>query len=342
MASAPVMVVKLRSFSVGRQRGELARLRVVKGADRGVGFVLVNTRASIGRGEENDITIGDLKASRLHAEVSAGPTGWVVRDLGSANGVLVNGRQSREAMLKTTDLLTVGETVLEFLGGDAPEQLLLAGPRDELEADRMLQARLQSRERARTLRDPFGLNAEASAAPAAPAAGPKKFIRLALVGVLALAAVLGGDLLTGKPEPSAKKTRKVAGVESGPVDLASLMPKLEKPVTSRNAEIFFKQGFREYRARNYIRALNQFELVLQMDPDHEMARRYRDNARLAIEDEVKTHLERGKKDFAAGKLRDARGHYEAILRLLFSDQSNPAYAEAKGQLEKVRSEMGDE
>ena len=73
-----------------------------------------------------------------------------------------------------------------------------------------------------------------------------------------------------------------------------------------------------------------------------MARRYRDNARLAIEDEVKTHLERGKKDFAAGKLRDARGHYEAILRLLFSDQSNPAYAEAKGQLEKVRSEMGDE
>ena len=152
--------------------------------------------------------------------------------------------------------------------------------------------------------------------------------KLALVGVLALAAVFGGDLLTGKPEPSAKKTRKVAGVESGPVDLASLMPKLEKPVTSRNAEMFFRQGFREYRARNYIRALNQFELVLQMDPDHEMARRYRDNARLAIEDEVKTHLERGKKDFAAGKLRDARGHYEAILRLLFSDQSNPAYAEA--------------
>jgi len=338
MASQNPSVVKLKSSAVARQKGELARFRVIKGPDRGCAFIIVNTRASIGRGEENDIVIGDLKASRLHAEVAASPTGWMVRDMGSANGILHNGVQTRSSPLRSSDLVTLGETVLEFLGAEVEPQRLLSGPMDEIEAEQLVRSRALAKERPRTLNDPFGLNSRPAVA-AAPAEGSKKVIRLTIAGVLAVVVVIGMEMVSDDGAPKKKKSGRKVASTGEPVDLASLLPKFEKPQTSRNAEMFFKQGFREYREKNYIRALSQFELVLQMDPDHDMARRYRDNARMAIDEEVRTHLEFGKKTLSAGKLRESKGHYEAILRLLHTDQSNPAYAEAKEQLDKVRAEM---
>jgi pSer/pThr/pTyr-binding forkhead associated (FHA) protein len=338
MANRNQSAIKMKDAVIPKQRGELARLRVIKGPDRGCAFIIVNTRASIGRGEENDMVIGDLKASRLHAEVSASPTGWVVRDLGSANGILHNGIQTRSSPIRTSDLITLGETVLEFLGAEVEPQRLLSPPIDDVQAEFLVQAKATARDRPRTLSDPFGLNSRPTAAATA-GAGSKKVVRLTIAGVLAVVVVIGMEMFSEDAAPRPKKSSRKVASTGEPVDLASLMPRLEKPQTSRNAEMFFKQGFREYRERNYIRALSQFELVLQMDPEHDMARRYRDNARMAIEDEVKTHLEFGKKTFASGKLREARGHYEAILRLLHTDQANPSYTEAKEQLEKVRSEM---
>jgi hypothetical protein len=48
--------------------------------------------ATLGRSREADIVIDDSNVSRRHAEVRPGPQGWTVADLGSTNGVRVNGR----------------------------------------------------------------------------------------------------------------------------------------------------------------------------------------------------------------------------------------------------------
>jgi hypothetical protein len=48
--------------------------------------------AVIGRSRDCDIVIDDANVSRHHAEVRPGPNGWTVADLGSTNGVRVNGR----------------------------------------------------------------------------------------------------------------------------------------------------------------------------------------------------------------------------------------------------------
>ena len=342
MAKNSGVAIKLKSYAVPRQRGELARFRVIKGPDQGAAFIVVNTRATIGRGDENDVVIGDLKASRLHAELSASPTGWMIRDLGSANGILHNGVQARQASMKTRDLVTVGETVLEFMGAEATDQLLAGERVEELVPSGSGKNGSPSVSPPRSLSDPFGLKRASAAAAATPQAGSKKVVKLAIVGGIAAIAMIGWELMVPPPSNKKKPARQVSGSSAEPQDLASLMPKLDKPPTSKYAEMFYMQGFREYRERNYIRALSQFELVLQLAPDHEMARRYRDNSRLAIEEEVRTHLELGKKDFTAGKLRKARAHYEAILRLLNTDQTNPSYIEAKDQLERVKSEMGGE
>ena len=77
-----------------------------------------------------------------------------------------------------------------------------------------------------------------------------------------------------------------------------------------------------------------------MDPGHHLAEIYLENCKNAIESEVKYHLTGGKQSFDAGKFRSSRGHYEAIIRLLFYDQSNPAYTEAVEQLKLVNEKVG--
>ncbi len=48
--------------------------------------------ALLGRSRECDIVLDDGNVSRRHAEVRPGPDGWTITDLGSTNGVRVNGR----------------------------------------------------------------------------------------------------------------------------------------------------------------------------------------------------------------------------------------------------------
>jgi hypothetical protein len=69
-----------------------------------------------GRDEKADIVIQDALISRRHAEVCCTTSGtWQVKDLGSRNGVLVNGAKiAGTAPLKDGDRLQVGGQVFRF------------------------------------------------------------------------------------------------------------------------------------------------------------------------------------------------------------------------------------
>jgi len=53
--------------------------------------------------------------SRLHAEIIARGSQWIVRDLESRNGVFVDGRRVREAPLVAHSQLRIGDTILMFV-----------------------------------------------------------------------------------------------------------------------------------------------------------------------------------------------------------------------------------
>ena len=69
---------------------------------------------SIGRVAECTITVPDPKVSRQHAEVRRDREGFVLVDLGSTNGTLVNGRPVREAHLHDGDRIAIGPATLVF------------------------------------------------------------------------------------------------------------------------------------------------------------------------------------------------------------------------------------
>ncbi len=75
---------------------------------------LVTEKAKIGRSGYNDLMLIDGKVSRSHAEVYFEDGRYVVKDLNSTNGVLVNGQSVSKIPLKSGDRITIGDTVLLF------------------------------------------------------------------------------------------------------------------------------------------------------------------------------------------------------------------------------------
>lgn len=73
----------------------------------------------LGRASDNDIRFDNDSVSGHHAEVYHLPDGtFQICDLGSTNGTWVNGQRVRAKVLKSGDMLELGEVRLRFRSGD--------------------------------------------------------------------------------------------------------------------------------------------------------------------------------------------------------------------------------
>lgn len=70
--------------------------------------------ASIGRHEDNDITLSDDSLSRFHARIEYRHGKFFIQDLGSSNGVFVNEVKTRRRELKDFDRIILGRTFFLF------------------------------------------------------------------------------------------------------------------------------------------------------------------------------------------------------------------------------------
>jgi hypothetical protein len=78
-------------------------------------YVLDGPRATIGRSKEVECVLRDPNVSRRHAELRRAANGeWTIADLGSTNGVKVNGRRVASTRLSSGDEVTLGTTTFQF------------------------------------------------------------------------------------------------------------------------------------------------------------------------------------------------------------------------------------
>jgi hypothetical protein len=68
----------------------------------------------LGRSRECDITLDDSNFSRRHAEVRRENGNWLIVDLGSTNGIEVNGKRTNRAQLSHDDRIVLGRTEVTF------------------------------------------------------------------------------------------------------------------------------------------------------------------------------------------------------------------------------------
>lgn len=76
--------------------------------------VLRGDHVTVGRSRDCDVTVSDPNVSRRHIELRRGERGWSAVDLGSTNGMKVNGRRIGQAELNPGDRITIGVTDLTF------------------------------------------------------------------------------------------------------------------------------------------------------------------------------------------------------------------------------------
>ena len=105
---------KLRGVSEEKSKPEVPNsLTVSVGSDTTI-FDALQRRESvvIGRAPDCDVVIQDLKASRRHCQLTRKESGFLLEDLGSRNGTLVNGTKITSPMLlKVNQTFQIGDTM---------------------------------------------------------------------------------------------------------------------------------------------------------------------------------------------------------------------------------------
>jgi len=94
---------------------ELARctLVILSGDDRGKEQIIEGDLFRIGKSRDNQLVLPDETVSRAHCEIVRERRGYLLRDLGSTNGTLLDGAEIKEAWLKPGAVITVGKVELK-------------------------------------------------------------------------------------------------------------------------------------------------------------------------------------------------------------------------------------
>jgi transcriptional regulator with GAF, ATPase, and Fis domain len=98
-----------------------ARLLVIAGPSKDTSFTLHTGETPLGRDPSNLFSINDPSLSRRHCVVLAESDRYIIRDLGSRNGTLVNGVEVKEATLSHGDRISVGDSSFIFLLREEPK-----------------------------------------------------------------------------------------------------------------------------------------------------------------------------------------------------------------------------
>ncbi len=95
----------------------MPRLVIVRGPAKGTSYELGDL-ATIGRASTNTIQLRIKRVSREHARIERRGNQYVAVDLGSRNGIYINGRRSTDRVLKPGDHVLIGTVLMVY---DPPE-----------------------------------------------------------------------------------------------------------------------------------------------------------------------------------------------------------------------------
>src|SRR5688572_31826259 len=114
-----------------------ARFVMVSAPAPGAEFSIAKPQVRIGRLEELDLCISHRSISREHARVTARDGSFEIEDLNSANGIRINGSSVKRALLRSGDVVELGQVRFRFVAAGetynfdpAEEEQLAALPAD--------------------------------------------------------------------------------------------------------------------------------------------------------------------------------------------------------------------
>lgn len=305
---------------VGRPPGDYLRVRRPGAAPEL--FSLPKDQTVLGRSPECDLVLEDDSVSRRHALVERQGQDLLIRDLGSANGLVMAGRRVESAILQPGQAVMLGEVELT-LESRAPEE---TAPAETGQATVMRSSPL-------------------SAAAQPQPGGGGKSRRLLLVGGLAAAAVLALimaiSLLGG-----GKKDQAPAPPAAAPAPPTAAVPRPAPPGAvpaapgdDSRAAAFLRDGQTYYEAGRLLDAAQEWRRALELDPGHQAARGKLERVEQEIQQKAEEAYRRGLTSFQYLDYEKAIQNW-LVVQSLLPDPQHPLHQKAADYIAQARAKLG--
>lgn len=304
-------VLVLKHFESPKEAGVYFRLVCLTGASKGESYVLLGNRAVIGRGEKVDIRINDTKASREHAEITKVGENWVITDLGSQNGIVVNEKKTKQMQLTEGDKVIVGQTVFKF-------------------------AKVEVSSKNKVMK-------ESSAETAKESGGKSILPFIIFVGIVGYV-FLADDIKTPNA-PAKKQSDSARTYQDVNNEYATAIQKRQASENKQIKEkltVIYQRGLRELREGNYYRAIHEFNLALIIAPGDAQAEYYLRKTKEELDKEIEGYQVQAQRDETSLKFSSAIISYCAIVRLLYTVPEDPRHKNAVKQIKDLETKLGME
>ncbi len=322
------------SFKIQIQRGPLA----------GQSYSFDKAVVGIGRGTENDLILSnDLRASRKHLEIHWDGVDLRIQNISSKNFLAVNGSQVESAKLESGSIVSVGETEFRIDFENVADNEF-AEPKTKVFFEEPVVTQMPVLQQTRPNPVPFSMASvgpvgmsgtgvhSSPRLPPRAAVGTSKLRFYIIVAIIGIAfAWLMNSKVTKKKELSFRSSEQIEkDMESSREELQEFEVRKEKldNVQFQRAQENYIRGFRDYKQGNFGRARESFQVVLNLDPDNELAKRYYQLAKLKFDELVKFHMLQGNRYREKKSWRMCKSSYFHVMTMVSNNQ-DPIFKEAR-------------
>lgn len=298
------------------------RLLCMTGKNKGISYYLKGKRAILGRSETVDVQVLDTKSSREHAELTLHANKFVLTDLGSQNGVMVNDLKVNQHTLEDGDKIIIGTTVYKYNVLKNETNLSLVDPDSEVEVYEEDSPNSKKKNKKKT---------------ASPKGADKKKLIYGVVGILVLV-ILFSDTEKKVQEPTTQTQTRNANTPSfSGSDGAKTVTDLEQ---ERKLNAVLHRGLREFREANYFRAIAEFNFALLMSPNHGRASFYLNRTKQRLDEEIETNFSKARQEVESLRYDAAIVSYCSVIRLLRDYPEDERYIMADKEINVIKERMG--
>lgn len=301
---------------------------VVSGPMKGVVRLMGQAQFFIGRSTECEfVIVNDPKCSRKHAMIINTPNGCEVVSQNDKNLVLVNGKEAERKVLRDGDIITLGETEIQYNATARrvdPMHMAVVRPQAHYPGYAAGGHPAQMHPQARP---PRRRGQKKSASP-----------RLVIYFVIGLFFLW---LFTGN-EPK-KKTIDIRTEQQIQADIeaaeklrqaaeAENMKKNDKSITSVQAQEHYLRGVRDLRKGQFERGIVNFQACLALNPAHVLCNHNLRLGQRRLDELVQLRMRTGKEYKERGQYRACLSSFKDVM-IWVKDTNNPVFKEAKANYE---------
>lgn len=316
MASA-IKITK--NYRVPTEPGLYYRLVCMTGKNKGLSYFVSGKRITMGRSDKTDIQVLDTKSSREHAELVFVNDKYVLSDLGSQNGVIVNDLKVTQHTLAENDKIIIGSTVFKYniIQVEDTHHLTLVEEEEEDELDVIEEDIAGEQKKVKKK--------------------PNRKMMFLLLPLLALLLFMDD----GADENSSKDNSR-SDVENSTIDFRrKKINSLDKETRGKLGSIIHR-GRRELREQNFFRAIEQFNLALIIDPGNGEASFLLKKSEQRLNDQIVRIQEKASNEESQRKYTSAVIQWCEIVRFLRNYPEDERYKQALKRVEAIEEKLGIE